>query len=108
MWWLPLHTAPYAASGGVLALVTVGTLGSALLLGLGVAAFLRRQSRPYLLVALALGALFGRSAVAALSLTGTIDLQAHHLLEHALDVVLAALVIGAVYYARSLRPTPET
>jgi len=104
MWWVPLHADPYTTTVPVLALVTVGTVGSAILLGLGVAAFVRRQSRSYLLVALALAALFARSAVAALSVAGAIDLQAHHLLEHALDVVLAALVVAAVYHARSVRP----
>jgi hypothetical protein len=104
MSWVPLHADPYVVTLPILALVTVGTLGSAVLLGLGVAAFVRRQSRPYLLVALALAALFARSGVAALSVAGALDLQAHHLLEHALDVVLAALVVAAVYRARSINP----
>lgn len=87
-------------------LVLVGVLGlaglgAALLLGLALAAFVRRQSRPYLLIVGAVGTLLARSAVAALTVTGTLPIDTHHLLEHGLDVVLVALVVAAVYYARS-------
>ena len=79
----------------------VAGLGAALLLGLALAAFVRRQSRPYLLIVAAVAALLARSAVAALTVTGTLSIDSHHLLEHGLDVLLVALVVAAVYYARS-------
>lgn len=87
----------------VLALCIAG-VASAVLTGAAIAVFQRRRSRPYLLVALALAALLVRTAVAGLSLVGSLGAQHHHLLEHGLDVVMAGLVIAAVYYARSVAP----
>jgi len=97
-----LH-AGYAGVGGpvLLGVVTLAGAGAAVLLGLAVGAFLHRQSRPYLLIAAAILALFGRSAVAGITAAGAISPADHHVLEHGLDVVLAALVIAAVYHART-------
>ncbi|MFC3479000.1 DUF7471 family protein [Halobacterium litoreum] len=83
---------------GALALAGVA---AALLTGAALAVFLRRRSRSHLLVALALGALLARTVVAGASLAGAVALDSHHLVEHSLDVVMAALVVAAVYYARS-------
>ena len=69
----------------------------------GVAAFLRRRSRTYLLVALALGALFGRTLVAVCATVGLVDPVTHHLGEHLLDVAVAGLILAAVYDARTSR-----
>lgn len=90
----------------MVAVVAVATLGSAVLTGLALAAFVRRRSRSFLLVALAVATLLTRSAVGALSLAGGLSLGTHHLLEHGLDAVMAALVVAAVYYARSVRREP--
>ena len=76
--------------------------GSLVVAGLAIAAFARRRSRSYLLIAAALGALAARTGVAGLSLGGLLGTDFHHLLEHGLDVAMAALVIAAVYYARSV------
>ena len=89
----------------VLALAAAG-VASAVLTGAALAAFLRRRSRPYLLVALALGTLLARSVVAGASLGGLLAGDVHHLLEHGLDVAMAGLVIAAVWYARSVTGTP--
>jgi hypothetical protein len=94
-----LHT---VSSPALLALVTVAGLGTAVLLGLAFAAFVRRRSRPYLLLVAAFAALLGRSAVVVLSLVGVLSPAQHHLFEHGLDVVLVALVVAAVYYARTV------
>jgi hypothetical protein len=83
---------------GVLLLAGIGT---SLVAGLALAAFLRRRSRPYLLVALAVLALVARTAVAAVALSGGLPAETHHLLEHGLDVVMVALVVAAVYTART-------
>ncbi|MFB6270329.1 MAG: hypothetical protein ABEH83_10315 [Halobacterium sp.] len=88
-----------------LALAAAG-VGSAVLAGAALAAFLRRKSRPYLLVALALLALLARSAVAGATVGGMLASDVHHVLEHGLDVAMAGLVIAAVWYARSVRTDP--
>lgn len=76
-------------------------LGGAVLLGVAFAAFLQRRSRAYLLIALALSALFARSVVAGLSMMNLLPGAHHHVLEHSLDVAMVAFVIGAIYYART-------
>lgn len=98
---VPLHTLP-AGSPILLGVITLAALGAALLLGVSVAAFVRRQSRPYLLIVTAFAALLGRSAVAGFSFFGMLSPTSHHVLEHGLDVLLVALVVAAVYYARAV------
>jgi len=102
---VPLHGG-FVGSGSasLYATLAVAVAGSAALLGLAIAAVLRRQSRPYLLIAAAIGAVFARSAVGGLTATGVFSATDHHLLEHGLDVVLVALVVAAVYYARTATP----
>mgnify|MGYP000312535490 FL=1 len=100
---VPLHgVANAGVTPGLLVVVLAATLGAAVLLGLAFAAFVRRRSRPYLLLVAAFAALLGRSAVVGVSLLGGFSPATHHLLEHSLDVVLVALVVAAVYYARSV------
>jgi hypothetical protein len=77
-------------------------MGTALLLGVAFAAFVQRRSRPYLLLVAAFAALLGRSVVAGVSMAGLLPQPTHHLLEHGIDVVLVALVVAAVYYARTV------
>lgn len=76
--------------------------GSLAVLGLSVAALFRRRSRSYLLIALALATLAARTAVAGLTMLQYLPADTHHLLEHGLDVLMAGLVIVAVYYARTV------
>lgn len=96
------------ASLPLLGVVTVAGIGAAVLLGLGFAAFARRRSRSYLLIVGAIAALFGRSIVAGVTVVQILSPETHHLLEHSLDVVLVALVVGAVYYARTVTPEPDS
>ncbi|WP_435348296.1 DUF7471 family protein [Haloarchaeobius sp. HRN-SO-5] len=105
----PLHAGP-TVDPLLLGVLGLAALGSALLLGLGLAAYVRRRSRPYLLVALALATIGVRSGVAWVTMLGLLPDATHHLLEHGLDVAMTALVVGAVWYARSIRqePKPET
>lgn len=85
-------------------LAAVGTAG---VLGLALAGYVRRRSRSYLLVVLAVAALLGRSVVTLYAYGfGGLSAARHHLLEHVFDVLLVALVIAAVYYARSVTPGP--
>lgn len=89
-----------------LVVVTLAAVGTAVLLGLAIGAFVQRQSSPYLLIVVALAALFGRSIVAGATITGLFSSPEHHFLEHGLDVVLVALVIAAVYNARTVSQGP--
>ena len=100
---VPLHTITNGvASPALFAAVAAATVGATVLLGLAVAAFVRRRSRPSLLLAAAFAALLGRSAVVAFSALGVLSAADHHVFEHALDVALVALVVAAVYYARTV------
>lgn len=101
--WVPLH-AGYVGRDSLVLLgaLTLAAIGTALLLGLALAAFVRRRSQPYLLIVTAVVALFGRSMIGGLMVVGMIRPDLHHLLEHGLDVVLVALVIAAIYYARTV------
>ncbi|PSP85937.1 hypothetical protein BRC83_02275 [Halobacteriales archaeon QS_1_68_17] len=99
-----LHLAPEGSPAVVLlAVLALSTVGSALVVGLSLSAFVRRGSWSYLLVTLALATLLARSGVTVLTMQSVIPTGVHHLLEHALDVAMAALVIAAVYTARTAR-----
>lgn len=107
-WWLPLHSQYVGPESlPLLGVLGVAVIGTALLLGLALAAFVRRRSQPYLLIVSAVGALFGRSVVAGFTVVGTVSPAAHHLLEHGLDIVLVALVVAAVYYTRTTVHSPD-
>lgn len=84
-------------------LLALAGLGSAGVMGLALAALVRRRSWPYLLVTLALVTLLARTGVAVASMWLLLPAGTHHLLEHALDVLMAALVIAAVLTARHAR-----
>ena len=92
----------------LVALLALAGLAAATLLGLALAGFARRRSRPYLLVALALATLLARVGVATAAMSGLLPGADHHLAEHVLDVVMAALVIAAVYTARAARGADAT
>lgn len=99
---IPLHSVPDTGSATLLIFVTIAAMGTALLLGVAFVAFVQRQSRPYLLLVAAFGALLGRSVVAGFSMFGLLPTTTHHLLEHGMDVLLVALVVAAVYHARTV------
>ncbi|MGM0591300.1 MAG: DUF7471 family protein [Halobacteriota archaeon] len=84
----------------LVAVVTLAGIGSTLLALVAAAAAYRRPVPSYLLVALAFTALAAQTGVAALTMGGMVDDVVHHHLEHGLDVLMVALVFGAVYYAR--------
>ena len=99
---IPLQAVPDIGPATLLILVTIAAMGTALLLGVAFAALVRRQSRPYLLLVAAFTALLGRSVVAGFSMFGMLSPTTHHLFEHRMDVLLVALVVAAVYYARTV------
>lgn len=91
--------------GALLSTLAVAAVGSAALVALSVVAFDRRRSVPYLLVTLALATLFGRTAVGWLTASDVVGSSVHHIAEHGLDAVTAALLLGAVLLAR--REVPD-
>ncbi|RDI71702.1 DUF7471 family protein [Halopelagius longus] len=97
----PAHAGAHGGYDGPLtAVLLLAGVGSLVVAGLALGALARRRSRSFLLVALALVTLAARTAVAGATMAGMVETSAHHLLEHGLDVVMAGLVIAAVYYAR--------
>lgn len=97
-----LHAEP-AIGPADAAVLVLASVASAALGGLALAAFARRRTSPYLFVALAVVALAARSALGWLGMIGGLSATTHHTAEHGLDVVMVALVVAAVWYARSVR-----
>lgn len=87
--------------------LTLAGLTSIGILALAVVALSRRQSWSYLLVTLAIGTLGIRVLLGGLMLFGFIDLTIHHLLEHIVDILMAILLLAAVYTARSTETRPS-
>lgn len=96
--WVPAKYAPLLFGG----LVCAG-IGTIVLFGLGLTAYHQRQSREYLLITLALGALVLRTIVGWGTVVGAVPMIVHHVLEHGLDFVIAALILYTIYYSRSSR-----
>ena len=86
-------------------LLGTGAVGATVVAGLAAAALVRRRSWPYLLVAGALGTLLVRFVAGVGHMQGSLGAETHHLLEHGLDVAMAALVIAAVAVARDVSET---
>lgn len=99
---LHVHAVQPDVSPVMVGVLVLAGLGSAVVSGLALAAFARRRSRSYLLVALALATVLARTGIAVWALLRPMSATTHHYLEHGLDVVMTALVIGAVYYARTV------
>ncbi len=97
-----------AVTPGLAFVLAVAGVATALLAGLGLAAFLRRRSRPYLLVAFALVTLFARTVVAVVAIFDMVGPTPHHLVEHGLDTLMATCVVVAVYHARSVEDARRT
>jgi hypothetical protein len=78
----------------VLVLAALGTLA---LLGLAFAAYRRRGTRPYLLVVAVLVLLVARTVVGIGTVFAVVPMLAHHLVEHSIDLLTAAVLLYAVY-----------
>lgn len=89
----------------LLSLLIFAGLAATVLLSMGLIAFLRRQSRSYLLVILALGTLVCKVGAGGLTLVGILPSNLHHVMEHGLDLAMAVLLIAAVYYTRAPLPS---
>jgi hypothetical protein len=81
-------------------LIVLTGIASGLLAAVALIAVSRRQSIPYLLVALALVFLAAKAGVGLLHLSGTLGHVNHNFLEHTLDFVVATLLVMALVEAR--------
>jgi hypothetical protein len=97
---LPLHLGAAEPNRLLLAVLGVGAAFSVLVVLLSVAAYLRRRTTVYLLVAAAFSTFLGKTALGIVSVTGRIAPGAHHAIEHSLDAAMLLLVLVAVYRAR--------
>lgn len=85
----------------VASMIFLSGIASVSLAVVAVLAFNRRRTPPYFFVASALVVLAAKAFVGGLTLAGMFELRTHHVIEHGLDFVMAVMLIGAVYVARS-------
>ncbi|CQH63319.1 uncharacterized protein HHUB_4042 (plasmid) [Halobacterium hubeiense] len=90
--WIPSRYWPVLVV--VLSLATVGTV---VLFGVGLSAYVQRRSRRYLLVAGVLALLVGRTFVGMGTLFGVVPMGLHHLIAHSIDFLTAATLLYLVY-----------
>jgi arginine exporter protein ArgO len=86
----------------LLGIVLLAALGTGALFVVSLLAYRQRQSRTYLLVTAAVGALVLRSVVGIGTVLGYTPMFAHHIVEHTFDFLIAALILYA-----ALRRTPS-
>jgi len=97
----PFDTASFDGTFVVTAIIILSGIASVSLAVVAVLAFNRRRTPPYFFVASALVVLAAKAFVGGLTLAGVFELRTHHIIEHGLDFVMAIMLIGAVYVARS-------
>lgn len=88
--------------------IGLSALGATAVFTLAVLAYRRRRTTPYLLVALAIGALALRPLVGVGTVLGAVPMDVHHTVEHFLDVLIIGLLIGALLSLRSLESPSES
>lgn len=81
----------------LLAVILLAGIGTTVLFLIGAAAYSRRRTTPYLLLTVALGALVARTVVGLGTVVGVVPMPVHHLVEHGIDFLIAALILSAVY-----------
>ena len=81
----------------LLAVIAIAGVGTGVLFAVSLVAYSRRRSRQFLLISVAVGALFARSVIGAGTVLGVVPMVYHHYIEHSLDFLIAALVLYAVY-----------
>lgn len=87
----------------LLGVILLAALGTGILFAISLLALSQRRSLRYVLITLAVGALFARSLIGIGTVYGHVPMTAHHVLEHSLDFLIAALVLFAVYRSGSGR-----
>ena len=81
----------------LIGILVLAAIFSTFLFALSLVAYRQRRSSIYFLVTAAIGALVVRSAVGLGTVYGAIPMVSHHIIEHALDVVIALLLLWAIY-----------
>lgn len=84
----------------LLSLIFLAGVGTTVLFVLGLVAYLRRRTTPYLLITLALGALVVQTVVGFGTALGVVPMGIHHLVQHGLDFLIASALLGAIYRSR--------
>ena len=97
----PLHFVQTSADVTLLFILLSG-LASVVLVSAGAVALVRRRSRSFLLVALALGTLAAKAFVGVATILLSLPADLHHTMEHGLDFVTATCLLLAVYFARNV------
>ena len=87
----------------LLGIALLACLGTGVLFAVSFLALRQRRSVRYLLITVAVGALFVRSLVGVGTIMGYTPMVAHHLVEHTFDFLIASLVLYA-----ALRSKPTT
>lgn len=85
----------------LLAVILLAVTGTTILFGCGIVAYRRRRSLRYLLITVVLGLLVARSIIGLGTVFGLVPMEVHHLVEHGLDFVIAALLLAAIYRSGS-------
>lgn len=80
----------------LLGVILLALVGTGVLFVVSALAYRQRRSTRYLLITVAVGALFLRSIVGVGTVLGVVPMPVHHLVEHSLDFLIAALVLYAV------------
>jgi len=80
--------------------IVLATLGTGVLFAGSVLAWRQRRETRYVLITLAVGALFVRSLVGFGTVYEHVPMSIHHFVAHSLDVSIAALVLYAVYRSK--------
>ncbi len=81
----------------LLVTIILAGVGTTILFVLGLFAYWRRKTLRYLLITVALFALVARSVVGLGTIYGYVPMPIHHLVEHGLDFLIAAIILYAVY-----------
>jgi len=94
--WLSPTLAPL-----LLGVIALAVLGTTILFVIGLIGYLRRQTVPYLVITIVLGVLVVRSIVGLGTALGLVPMAVHHLVEHGIDVIIAASLLSLLYRRRS-------
>jgi putative Ca2+/H+ antiporter (TMEM165/GDT1 family) len=84
----------------LLGIILLAGLGTGSLFVVSALAYRQRRSRRYLLITVAIGALFLRSLVGVGTVLGYTPMVVHHLVEHTFDFLIAAIVLYAVFRSK--------
>lgn len=84
----------------LLGIILLAGVGTGLLFVASLVTCLRRRSRRYIVVTVAVGALFIRSFIGVGTVSGVVPMMYHHVIEHSLDFTIAAMVLYAAYLSK--------